>query len=381
MRIFDPQSKVLANFDYIKQLLLTGNCPPVLVEVDPSNVCNHGCDFCLSSYVHAGKQMLSGDAMLKLCDDLVASKAKAVNWTGGGEPTVNPHLKKAISRLGQSSVKQGMFTNGTLLDRFDLFDTLANNLSWVRVSVDAGTAATYNRIRRADHNHGWDKMLSNLAALIYANNASGHKMAIGVGFVVTPGNVHDVLEFARVFRDSGVDYCQYKPEIVNIERDDSQRRGAFWRLAEVLLKEAMIILGDKFQLNQYKLEDLSADQECYGRTYGKCLGSQVSPCVGADGLVYVCTNYRGHPAYSYGSIHERSFGDIWNDVGRRQAVMNRIENVERFSFCTKLCKPHESNKMLWKLYSDYQASTEQARTLAEMEEQGRNVLVQHPEFI
>lgn len=382
MRIFDPQSKILANFDYIQQLLERGSCPPILVEIDPSNVCNHGCDFCLSSYVHSGKQMLSEAAMLTLCDGIIASKTKAVNWTGGGEPTTNPSLKRAILKLAQASIKMGMFTNGTLLDRFDLFEIISSSLQWIRISVDAGCESTYNRIRHVNSDRGWHKMLSNLQTLIEVNNDLGHRLDIGVGFVITPSNVHEVIEFARVFKDYGVDYCQFKPEIVNIEREgNGQRRIAFWRLAEMLLSEARSILGDKFQVNQYKVDDLANNPQHFGRTYKKCLGSQVSPCVGADGLVYVCTNYRGHPKYSYGSIHERPFNEIWNDTERKLAVMSLIETTECFSACTKLCKPHESNKMLWKLFQDYQSAANKTAFIESNLKLAGEISIQHREFV
>ena len=43
--IFNPQAKVIANVENVIQFLETENAPPVLVEVDPSNACNHGCYF------------------------------------------------------------------------------------------------------------------------------------------------------------------------------------------------------------------------------------------------------------------------------------------------------------------------------------------------
>ena len=55
MRIFEPGAKVIANYDRVDELLGGGNPPPVLVEVDPSNACNHGCIFCSSSYIHFSK--------------------------------------------------------------------------------------------------------------------------------------------------------------------------------------------------------------------------------------------------------------------------------------------------------------------------------------
>jgi MoaA/NifB/PqqE/SkfB family radical SAM enzyme len=50
--MFDPKKKILANAPTIIDLLKGKNPSPILVEVDPSNACNHGCYFCISSYIH-----------------------------------------------------------------------------------------------------------------------------------------------------------------------------------------------------------------------------------------------------------------------------------------------------------------------------------------
>ena len=57
--IFNPQAKVIANADRVVEFLETGNTKPVFVEVDPSNACNHGCYFCISSYIHLPESFLS----------------------------------------------------------------------------------------------------------------------------------------------------------------------------------------------------------------------------------------------------------------------------------------------------------------------------------
>jgi hypothetical protein len=149
-------------------------------------------------------------------------------------------------------------------------------------------------------------------------------------------------------------YCQYKPEIIIREDGGQQRDIEFWRdQVQPLLNEAREILGSKYQVNGYKLEDLAMDRKKFGRNYKKCLGSQVSPCIGADGHVYVCTNHRGWKQYSYGCLYDdKSFKEIWNDIQVRQRIMHQIENVECFSNCTKLCKPHESNKAVWEIWEN-----------------------------
>jgi radical SAM protein with 4Fe4S-binding SPASM domain len=248
----------------------------------------------------------------------------------------------------------GIFTNGTLLDKHDLFESLVDNMTWVRISVDAGTSKTYNSVRRAKGNQNWDKMVSNLEKLLEVNKSKGKKIDIGVGFVITPDSYTEILDFAKFFSKYDLDYCQYKPEIVNRERENGKQREIhFWKNSvEPLLNEAKLILGDKFQINGYKLNDLENDPEFFGRTYRKCLGSQIQPCVGADGNVYVCTNHRGYKEYSYGSLYEKSFEEIWSDISKRKEVMNQIENVECFKNCTQLCKPHESNKAIWEIYNN-----------------------------
>ena len=363
--IFNPQAKIIANADRVMEFLKEGNTPPVLVEIDPSNACNHGCCFCISSYIHLpeskgletyDKSLMPRDMMLSLCKDLIDIDVRAINWTGGGEPTLNRHTKEAIEYVGNNSdIKMGMFTNGTLLDKWDMFDTVVEHMTWVRFSVDSGGEELYNSIRRTKQNNDWNKMNSNLNKLIEVNNAAGKPLDLGVGFVITPDTYKGILGFAEHFADADINYCQYKPEVVNREREDGiQREIDFWdNEVQPLLQKAKNILGEKFQINGYKLDDLKNDVEFYGRSYKKCLGSQIQPLVGADGHVYVCTNHRGYKQYSYGSLHDKSFIEIWNDIDTRQKTMHQIEEVECFANCTQLCKPHESNKAFWNIGCEY----------------------------
>jgi GTP 3',8-cyclase len=390
--IFNPNNKILANADRVIELLETGNAPPVLVEVDPSNTCNHGCYFCISSYIHLpeskdletfNRSVMPRDILLNACKDFVKMGVRAVNWTGGGEPTINKHLKEAMIYLGQNKIKMGMFTNGTLLDKWNLFETIVDNMTWIRFSIDAGTRETYNSIRRSRKNQDWDKMISNLNTLIDLNNKKNKKIDIGVGFVITPDTYKEIVDFANNFKDLDLNYCQFKPEIVNREREGGVQRDVdFWNnKVEPLLKEAKEILGKKFEINGYKLTDLIKDPALYGRTYKKCLGSQIQPCVGADGHVYVCPNHRGYKQYSYGSLHDKSFEEIWNDVEARKSIMNTIDNVECYSNCTQLCKPHESNKTVWMLHEKYNNLSNADWINYKNELSSKKINQKHKEFI
>lgn len=60
--------------------------------------------------------------------------------------------------------------------------------------------------------------------------------------------------------------------------------------------------------------------------------------------------------------------------------MNIINNAEKFSKCTHLCKPHESNKILYKLKQIYK---EDKNLFQKLKEQTRNLAnkISHINFI
>jgi GTP 3',8-cyclase len=365
-KIFNPQAKVLHHLDRVLDFFSGKNADPITLEIDPSNACNHSCPFCISGHIHLSKfkgtelfnrTMMARDFLLRLVKDLSKTEIKAISFTGGGEPTLNPHLKEAIEYLKKNSqIEMGMFTNGTNLERFDLFETIVSSLKWIRISIDAGSKKTYDSLRLTNKTNNFDVVINNIKKLIKVKKKNSSNLTIGVGFVISRETVSEVEDFAKIFKNIDIDYCQFKPEIIQIERGQNKEEvnkqisPEFWA-HEVIskLNKASLILGNKFECNSYKVEDLIKDPKKYGREYKECIGSQFQPCIGADGEFYVCTNHRGHKEFSYGSLHEKSFEEIWNDLDLRKKMMDKICSIQKFSKCTNLCKPHESNKILWEI--------------------------------
>ena len=63
---------------------------------------------------------------------------------------------------------------------------------------------------------------------------------------------------------------------------------------------------------------------------------------------------------------------------KRKEVMNLIENIECFKNCTKLCKPHESNKAIWEIYKK---TDKKARERLLKEQKEIRKTLKHPDFI
>lgn len=363
--IFNPHDKILCHISRVKDYFENKNPYPITIEIDPSNACNHSCSFCISGHIHLSKYknteffnrtILNKNVFKRLIEELITTDIKAINWTGGGEPTLNPFLGEAINYIKKNSkIEMGMFSNGSLLEKFNLFDTITNCLTWIRISIDAGSSTTYDNIRKTNKNNNFKVVMNNIKKLIEIKKKNKSKTIIGVGFVITQNNYLEIEDFANHFKNIDIDYCQYKPEIIQIERNSIKSNSGsmqvsadFWVNKVInLLDKAKKILKNKFECNSYKIEDLIVDTKNHGRNYGACIGSQFQPCIGADGNVYVCTNHRGHARYSYGNIFKSSFKKIWSDIKNKEKIMNIINKEEKFSKCTHLCKPHESNKILW----------------------------------
>ena len=65
--------------------------------------------------------------------------------------------------------------------------------------------------------------------------------------------------------------------------------------------------------------------------------------------------------------------------------MHQIDDVECFSNCTQLCKPHESNKAVWQISEAYNNATAEEKQklktdlLNKQEDARKNI--GHPDFI
>ena len=42
--------------------------------------------------------------------------------------------------------------------------------------------------------------------------------------MVSKDNFEEILDFANLFKELDVDYCQYKPEVIQVERNDSTNK-------------------------------------------------------------------------------------------------------------------------------------------------------------
>ena len=115
----------------------------------------------------------------------------------GGEPTAHPEHTDIFKHAKWLGLKTGLVTNGLVMRDFEVLA----NMDWVRISLDAGTSESYEKIRESK---GFDKVLSNIRTLV----GVGTPCVIGIGFVVTRENYEEIDRACEIAEELGVKYIR-----------------------------------------------------------------------------------------------------------------------------------------------------------------------------
>jgi hypothetical protein len=116
-----------------------------------------------------------------------------------------------LSSIRETSLEAGLITNGGLVRSRELAEALVSTFRWIRVSLDAASERQYRFVRGVK---GLEKRLKCLRRLREARTAAGSSCDLGVSFLTSSAMVDDIVPAARIARDLGFDYIQYKPKIL-----------------------------------------------------------------------------------------------------------------------------------------------------------------------
>ncbi len=294
-RLIDPGAKILRHPDVLARMRRGERVWPLHVEVDCSARCNLACPHCDFAHVHDGS-ILPLPLARSLLSELVGRGTRAVTFSGGGEPTRNPDFPEIVTHAATGGLQVGLYTNGT---NPSAYTQVLPWFSWVYVSLDAAgpddwAARKMPRNPAVGHSLFWEVLEGISAALAYRERG---EPTIGVGFLLDSANWRDAPAMAALARSLGVDYCQLRPIVA-----ESADYG--W-VAEAL-PTLQALEGTRTYVSLDRFREL-----LYGspRAYTVCRGSELVPCVTADGSVWVCPNTRG--LRWLGDLKHETFAAIW----------------------------------------------------------------------
>jgi MoaA/NifB/PqqE/SkfB family radical SAM enzyme len=348
MGVIAPREKLLWHPDRLTELRRDGKTSaPINVEIDLSNRCSLGCEWCHFAYTHTrgplkGKRdkpagaVLGGDLMdfdlaIGILNQLEEAGARSITWTGGGEPTLHPDFSAIVYACSRRKLKQGLYTHGGHITDA-MAARLKSSFTFVYVSLDAADAESYKRAKGVDRFAAACEGVRKLAKAV--GNAT-----IGCGFLLTEGNWRDAPKMAALAKDLGADYAQFRPTILYAmdnpgepSEDTSWLDEAF--ATTIALAQDPFVSVDVERFRNYR--------NWQGHGYATCWWSMLQTCITPNGKVWTCVNKREHPAAEIGDLSRETFQEIWQ----------RHTAAKVTGDCRLMCRGHLPNQTLNDLMSD-----------------------------
>jgi len=320
---------------------------PIYMEIAPVGACNHRCTFCSVDYIGYKPNRLSMDIMRERLPELGKVGVKSIMYAGEGEPLLHKSISSMILLTKESGIDVSITTNASIMPK-DFLDMALPALSWIKVSLNAGTAENYARIHGTKP-EDFHKVLDNLSSMVQRRNDHKLSCAIGAQIVLLPENAGEIANLANICRSIGIDYLVVKPY--------SQHNSSGNTAHKDINYSELLTLGEelkKFETNSFNVIFRSHTMQKYNEphAYNRCGATPfVWGYIMASGVVSSCSAYLLDERFELGNINVDSFQTIWTGEKRRknfEFVSNKLDISE----CRKNCRMDEVNRYLNRVIDD-----------------------------
>lgn len=317
------QSKVLFHFDRINEVLKNKITVPITCEIDLADgFCNNKCAHCFFGTNHKKKPIYIRTQEIKnVMIELAMHGVRGVEFSGGGEPTTHPDVVDIIDYASKVGLDAGLITNGLLIDK--IFQSL-KHLNFIRISLDAANEITYKKTHGVPY---FNKIIENIKNI----NDYMSMERVGIGFLIVPHNIDDIIEAAALTKSLGVRFIQYRPASLEYEINDE-----LWNKAKTNVKKVIEVYADNnFQVFDAGVKWTHVNKE---RKYGMCYTSSFVSVIKASGDIPLCILNRNNRDKYIGNIYDGGFFKHWGS----EKHIGLIENIN-IQDCRKPCKHDQYN--------------------------------------
>lgn len=177
-----------------------------LMQVESAIACNLRCVMCPWREItkNAENRGLMSQEVWQGIRPYLAD-VKSIDFTGGGEPLLQPRLEEWIAEARSAGCETGFLSNGLLLREDRLKNLLDAGLDWICISMDGATADMYAKIRIGSD---FDRVCENVGKI--AKLRSGKIPKTMINFVLMEMNFHQIEDILRLASRLGVDQVNFK---------------------------------------------------------------------------------------------------------------------------------------------------------------------------
>ena len=177
-----------------------------LLQVESAIACNLNCVMCPWREITKNSEnrgLMSPEVWSAIRPYL--AEAKSIDFTGGGEPLLQPKLVEWITEANAAGCETGFLSNGLLLKKEKLQQVLNAGLDWICISMDGADAQMYEKIRIGSNFKRVCENVANIAEL-----RTGNLPKTMINFVLMDLNLHQIEDIVRLTARLGVDQINFK---------------------------------------------------------------------------------------------------------------------------------------------------------------------------
>ena len=356
----------------IASLLQTGDTWPVTVNTGFTTYCDHSCVWCSSAYTtrkipslkERDELIVVPSVWIKNIRILAQGGTQGLIIAGQGEPLLHPKAKEMLDAVADTGMKYMLFSNGQRANE-KFYESFFEAAAAVRFSVDAASPEMHKRWHSAKNSQGggrsdFDKVVSNIRNLVEEKRRRGSiSPHIGCQMICSKLTQDDFEDFARLWRDVGVDYVAYKSlqrnksnESITISSMDLHTTEEERAEQAQRMLERLLLIKGRYETDTFKVHvKIDQIQHAYvkrfngAERYDHCRAHPLTPMIEPDGNVYVCIDHGGNPDFVIGNIYNNTIDEIWGST-QRQEVIKRIDLKTK---CPAGCFLDETNVILHQL--------------------------------
>jgi MoaA/NifB/PqqE/SkfB family radical SAM enzyme len=283
---------------------------PVSVDMSLTRACGAMCSFCYAMMQESqARSSIKTVTALNLLDDFSTIGIRSVSLVSDGESTLSKAYVPFIQHAAELGIDVGNATNAWEWEP-EKIEQVLPYMTWVRFTVAAGTPESYASImyKGPEHTEVFDRAMKHIKYAVDLKKRKGLSVTLGIQMVLMPHLKDEIIPFAQLGLDLGVDYA-----VIKHCSDDEQHTlgidySQYESLHELLVQaESMSDEQTKIIVKWDKIKD--GDKPSYKRFYGPQFLLQISGSglVAPSGMFFNARYSKLH----IGNFTEERFNDIW----------------------------------------------------------------------
>ena len=274
--------KLSYHYDRFQKWLDGELVAPVSVDMALTRSCGAMCSFCYAMVQEPQERsaIRTHDA-LNLIDDFAEIGVKGVSLISDGESTLSKAYVPFIQHAAKNGIDIGNATNAWDW-KPEKVDQVLPSMKWVRFTVAAGTPSRYAEImyKSSENTEVFDNAMKNIKYAVELKRKLNLDVTLGIQMVLMPEFKDEIIPFAQLGIDLGVDYAVIKHCSDDTEGTLGVDYSKYAELTDLLLQaESLSNEKTKVIVKWSKIEEGS---DC---TYTAMYGPQFLLQISGSGLV------------------------------------------------------------------------------------------------